>query len=121
MEGMQLECQTNAKNYTLLLPTALSLTPLNGLLSLSRLTGSLRPPLSECVFPCALIKHNMLVRFITDTYFKTFLTLQVQEDQASSIINFLQEPDPSVCVPQSKPCSLALSLSLSLRNVLILN
>lgn len=38
LEGMQLDCQTSAKNYRLYLPTALSLTPLKGLLSLSSLT-----------------------------------------------------------------------------------
>lgn len=61
-----------------------------------------------CVLPCALIKHNMLVRFITDMYFTTFLTLQLQEDQTSSIINFLLEPYPRVCA--SKEVSLSLSL-----------
>lgn len=48
----------------------------------------------------------MLVRFITDTYFTTFLTLQLQEDQTSSIIIFLLERYPGVCVRQSESLSL---------------
>lgn len=59
-----------------------------------------------CVLP--LIKQNMLVHFFTETYFTTFLTLQLQEDQTSSVI--------FSCSPILK-CGLqreSLSLSLSL-------
>lgn len=60
-----------------------------------------------CVLP--LIKQNMLVRFFTETYFTTFLTLQLQEDQTSSVI-FSCSPILK-CGPQRESLSLSLSFS----------
>lgn len=50
----------------------------------------------------ALFKHNMLVSFIADTYFTTFPALQPEEDQTSSIVNFLPEHNLE-SMPHRKP------------------
>lgn len=80
-------CQIIAKNYKLHLPTAISITLLNGLLPLFH---GLRLSQSETVIPFMLFKRNMLLLFIADRYFTTFPALQLDEDQTSSIVNFLR-------------------------------
>ncbi len=52
----------------------------------------------------ALFKHNILVSFIAYTYFTTFPALELEEDQTSSVVNFLPEHNLE-SMPHRKPYS----------------
>lgn len=54
-------------------------------------------------FVCVCVRvHNMLLYFIAYTYFTTFPALELEEDQTSSIINFLPEHNLE-SMPHRKP------------------
>lgn len=45
-------------------------------------------------------EHNTLVPFIASTYFTTFPAPEREEDQTSSVVNFLREQQPGECATQ---------------------
>lgn len=67
----------------------------NTTVSFHSLTMYLSQPPSSSLHVCMLLfvlfKHNMLIYFIAYTYFTTFPDLEPEEDQTSSVVNFLQE------------------------------
>lgn len=123
-------CEYSAKNYTQSPNTSFSLSPLSVLYSIlslphctsesislcPRLCGSQLRIIQACMCVCvclysnsacvcyyfALFKHNMLVSFIANTYFTTFPALELEEDQTSSIVNFLLEHNLE-SMPHRKP------------------
>ncbi len=121
-------CEYSAKNYTQSPSTSFSLSPLSALYSILSLPHHTSDSISlcpwlcgsqlrivqscmcVCLYPnCACVcyylrcsKHNMLVSFIANTYFTTFPALELEEDQTSSIVNFLPEHNLE-SMPHRKP------------------
>lgn len=57
-----------------------------------------------CMLLFVLFKHNTLLPFIAYTYFTTFPALEREEDQTSSVVNFLPEHNLE-SMPHRKPYS----------------